>query len=359
MIIDIVKVFIPSTIAFIIGILITPIISHYLYTYKLWKKRSVEKTIDGYAATLSAQIHRDEEKRTPRMGGLVVWISVFLTAAILWSLARLIPIDIFVKLDFLTRNQTWIPLATLVLGGLVGLIDDFFGTLGGAGKGGYIGGGMSLKKRLLVVAVLAFACASWFYFKLDVTSIGLPVIGEVDLGLWFFLLFILVVVATYAGSVIDGIDGLSGGVMASAFAAYAGIAFYQQQINLSAFCAVVVGGILAFLWFNIPPARFYMSETGMMGLTITLAIVAFMTDQLGGGHGLIVLPIIAFPLVLTVLSNIIQVLSKKIRGKKVFLVAPIHHHFEAIGWPSYKVTMRFWIVSIVFAILGMVLGLVG
>jgi len=359
MIIDIVKVFLPSTIAFIIGILITPIISHYLYKYKLWKKKSVEKTIDGYAATISAKLHRDEEKSTPRMGGLVVWISVLLTALVLWLLARIYPVDILVKLDFLSRNQTWIPLATLVIGGLVGLIDDFFGTMGGAGHGGYIGGGMSLSKRLGVVALLSFACASWFYFKLDVTSIGIPVIGEVELGIWFFVLFILVVVATYAGSVIDGIDGLSGGVMASAFAAYAGIAFYQQQINLSAFCAVVVGGILAFLWFNIPPARFYMSETGMMGLTITLAIVAFMTDQLGGGHGLLVLPIIAFPLVLTVLSNIIQILSKKIRGKKVFQVAPLHHHFEAIGWPSYKVTMRYWIVSIVFALLGLVIGLVG
>lgn len=359
MIIDIVKIFLPSTIAFIIGIMITPIISHYLYTYKLWKKKSVEKTIDGKDAIISASLHRDEEKRTPRMGGVIVWISVFLTAILLWSLARILPTDIFVKLDFLSRNQTWIPLATLVLGGLIGLVDDFFGTLGGSGKGGYIGGGMSLKKRLLLVGVIAVACSFWFYYKLGVTSIGIPVLGTLDLGIWFFILFVIVVVATYAGSVIDGIDGLSGGVLASSYAAYAGIAFYQQQINLSAFCAVVIGGILAFLWFNIPPARFYMSETGMMGLTITLAIVAFMTDKLGGGHGLIVLPIIAFPLVLTVLSNIVQVTSKKLRGKKVFLVAPIHHHFEAIGWPAYKVTMRYWVVSVVFALLGMVLGLIG
>ena len=127
----------------------------------------------------------------------------------------------------------------------------------------------------------------------------------------------------------------------------------------TAFCAVIAGSILAFLWFNIPPARFYMSETGMMGLTIALTIVAFMTDSLGGGHGLIVLPVIALPLVLTTLSNIIQITSKKFRGKKVFLVAPIHHHFEAIGWPAYKVVMRYWVVSVVCAILGMSLALIG
>ena len=138
------------------------------------------------------------------------------------------------------------------------------------------------------------------------------------------------------------------------------LSFYQNQINLAAFCAVIVGGILAFLWFNIPPARFYMSETGMMGLTITLGVVAFMTDSLGLGHGVIVLPIIAFPLVVTTLSNIIQLTSKKFRnGKKVFLVAPIHNHFQALGWPATKVVMRFWIIGLVTAILGMVIGLVG
>ena len=143
------------------------------------------------------------------------------------------------------------------------------------------------------------------------------------------------------------------------FAAYGGIAFYQQQIDLAAFCATIAGGILAFLWFNIPPARFYMTETGTMGLTITLTVVAFMTDTLGGGYGLLVLPIIALPLVITVLSNIIQIASKKFRGKKVFLVAPLHHHFEAIGWPSYKVTMRYWVFSLVCAILGISLALIG
>ena len=157
---------------------------------------------------------------------------------------------------------------------------------------------------------------------------------------------------------IDGIDGLAGGIFSTAFMAYAGIAFFQNQINLAAFSATLTGAILAFLWFNIPPARFWMTETGTMGLTLTLAVIAFMTDTSGNGYGVAALPVIAFPLVVTVLSNIIQVASKKLRGKKVFRIAPLHHHFEAIGWPSYKVTMRYWIISIVCAILGMTIALI-
>lgn len=360
MILDIVKVFLPSVLAFIVGILFTPFLTNILYRKQMWKKQSVQKTIDGREATISASLHRDEEKKTPRMGGIVVWFSVFCTAILFWLLARVFGLDSFVKLDFLSRNQTWIPLFTLVFGGFVGWIDDYLGTQGGAGKGSYVGGGLSLKKRLLLVGGLALLCALWFYFKLDVTSVGIPFYGDLNIGLFFIPLFILVVIGIYSGSVIDGIDGLSGGILASCFAAYTGIAFYQNQINLAAFCAVIVGGILAFLWFNIPPARFYMSETGMMGLTITLGVVAFMTDSLGLGHGVIVLPIIAFPLVVTTLSNIIQLTSKKFRnGKKVFLVAPIHNHFQALGWPATKVVMRFWIIGLVTAILGMVVGLVG
>jgi phospho-N-acetylmuramoyl-pentapeptide-transferase len=163
----------------------------------------------------------------------------------------------------------------------------------------------------------------------------------------------------YSGGVIDGVDGLAGGVFAVAFGAYTIIAYSNNQIDLAAFCALIVGSILSFLWFNIPPARFYMSETGSMALTITLTTVALMTDQLGEGVGLIVLPIIALPLVLTVLSVMIQLISKKIRkGKKIFYSTPIHHHFEALGWPSYKVTMRYWIFSVISATLGVILSLI-
>jgi len=292
------------------------------------------------------------------MGGIVIWGSAFITIICFWILAKLFPTsDLLVKLDFLSRDQTWIPLFTLVAGGLTGLIDDFFEV---RGRGDYEAGGFSLQKRLYIVGAIALFVSLWFFFKLDVIALGIPFVDDIAIGWLIIPFFILVTLALYASGVIDGIDGLSGGVFMAIFAAYAGIAFYQHQINLAAFSAMVVGGILAFLWFNIPPARFYMSETGTMGLTITLAVVAFMTDTLGEGHGVFVLPIIALPLTLTVLSDIIQICSKKFRhGKKVFRIAPLHHHFEAVGWPPYKVVMRYWVMSIVFAIIGLIIALIG
>ncbi|MEK7668985.1 MAG: hypothetical protein AAB350_00120 [Patescibacteria group bacterium] len=357
MMIDIVKVFLPAVGAFVLGVLLTPILTNYLYSHQMWKKKSGKTALDGTEAKIFNELHKEKEINTPRMGGVIIWFSAGLMMFLIWALSYLIPTESTIKLDFLSRSQTWVPLATLILGALAGLIDDYLEI-----KGSTNGGGLSLRIRLSIVSIIALACAWWFFIKLDVVSIGLPFGlngGELYLGPIFILLFLGTALFIYAGGVIDGLDGLAGGVFATMFAAYAGIAFYQQQIDLAAFCATVTGGILAFLWFNIPPARFYMSETGTMGLTITLTVVAFMTDRLGEGYGLLVLPVIALPLVITVLSNIIQVISKKIRGKKVFLVAPLHHHFEAIGWPAYKVTMRYWIFSLVCALLGITLALIG
>ena len=355
--IDVIKVFLPSIISFAIGIAITPTVANYLYSHKMWKKKSVPKTLDGREAPISQSLHRDEEKKTPRMGGVIVWISVISATLIIWLVSKIHPTILTDKLDFTSRSQTWIPLGALLFGGLIGLIDDVMSV---TETGDHIAGGLPLKKRLAAVILISGFCAFWFYFKLAVSAVNLPFIGVVALGWLFIPFFIIVTLAIYSGGVIDGLDGLSGGVFATIFTAYGIIALYQNQVDLAAFCTAVVGGILAFLWFNIPPARFYMSETGTMALTITLAIVAFMTDSIAGGFGVIVLPIIAFPLAVSSLSVIIQLTSKKLRnGKKVFLVAPIHHHFEAIGWPSYKVVMRFWIISVICAVVGVTLALIG
>lgn len=355
-VIDIVKVIVPAVLAFFIGLGITPFITHYLYKYKAWKKKAGKVDITGKDTPIFNELHKEKEVGTPRMGGIVVWLSATITIILIWIIAQIFPSEVTVKMDFLSRDQTWIPLVAMLIGSFVGLLDDFLEV---TGKGRYKAGGLPLLQRLSVAGIVALFVALWFYLKLDVSTIGIPFDGDFSLGILFIPFFVLVALAIYASGVIDGIDGLSGGVFASIFIAYAGVAFYQQQINLAAFSATIAGAILAFLWFNIPPARFYMSETGMMGLTFALTVVAFMTDSLGGGHGVLALPIIAFPLVITVLSNVIQVASKKFRGKKVFLIAPIHHHFEAIGWPGYKVTMRYWIISVVFAILGVTFALIG
>ena len=352
---DLMKVFIPAAASFVIGILFAPILTHYLYRFQVWKKESRKTALDGSVAVeflkLRETYHAETETKTPRMGGILIWFTTAFVTLGAWVLARLVPLPETEKLDFLSRSQTWIPLFTLLAGGLMGFGNDLLDIRPGGERG------IQLRTRLLFVALVSLFIGWWFYAKLEIISIGIPLHGQLFLGWWIIPLFMLVTLALYAGGVIDGIDGLSGGVFSTIFMAYAGIAYIQDQINLAAFCATVAGAILAFLWFNIPPARFWMTETGTMALTMTLAVVAFMTDATAGGYGVVALPIIAFLLAITVLSNVIQVASKKIRGKKIFRIAPLHHHFEAIGWPSYKVAMRYWVISIMCAILGMTVAL--
>jgi phospho-N-acetylmuramoyl-pentapeptide-transferase len=351
----ILKVFIPTAIAFFVGMVITPIVTHYLYAYKMWKKKSGKGIGYGGGETpYFDTIHKIKDTNTPRMGGIVIWASVFITVFCIWVLQILFPETFFGTLNFLSRSQTWLPLTALGIGAFVGFVDDYL-VVQGTGK--HFAGGLPLSQRLVVVAMTALFSAWWFYEKLGVSEVTLIGYGPIDLGIFFIPFFILVAISIYASSVIDGIDGLSGGTFMFIFTAYAGIAVFQDQIDLAAFCTTIVGGILAFLWFNIPPARFYMTETGIMALTMALTIVAFMTDTLGGGEGVSVLPIIGFLLVATVASDIIQVASKRLFGRKVFLIAPIHHHFEALGWPAYKVTMRYWILGFVTAIIGMLLAI--
>lgn len=352
MLIDIVKVFTPTALAFTIGILITPLVTHYLYKYKVWKKRPGKTALDGSAAKEFNKIHKSREGKTPRMGGIVIWSSVLITTLALWLLGTVFRDSLFSELNFLSRSQTWIPFGTLIVGSLVGLLNDFYDIA-------HHGEGLRLRMRLLIVTFVATVVGWWFYEKLGISSVGIPFDGTLDIGFLFIPFFILVTLSLYSSGVIDGIDGLSGGIFATVFAAYAGVAFYQQQIDLAAFSATVAGATLAFLWFNIPPARFWMTETGTMGLTMTLAVVAFMSDALGEGIGVFALLIIGLPLVLTSLSDIIQIFSKKFLKRKVFRVAPLHHHFEAIGWPNYKVTMRYWIFGLVSAIIGMAFAISG
>ncbi len=352
---NIIKVFVPATAAFVVGILFAPMLVHYLFKYRVWKKVAGKVALDGKPAVefekLRMTVHAGTETKTPRMGGILIWVSVTFVTVGLWTLAQFVHTPLIEKLDFLSRSQTWIPLFALLSGALMGFLNDLF-DIQPSGEGG-----VRLRTRLLFVTLISLFIGWWFYAKLGVTAIGIPGDGILPLGALVIPLFVLVTLSLYAGGVIDGIDGLAGGVFSTAFMAYAGIAYFQHQIDLAAFSGTLTGAILAFLWFNIPPARFWMTETGTMGLTMTLAVIAFMTDTPGNGYGVAALPIIAFPLVITVLSNIIQVISKKFYGKKVFRIAPLHHHLEAIGWPAYKVTMRYWIISIICAIVGMTIAL--
>ncbi|OGG68414.1 hypothetical protein A3C95_01780 [Candidatus Kaiserbacteria bacterium RIFCSPHIGHO2_02_FULL_56_30] len=348
---DIVKIFIPATLSFALGITLAPLLTHYLYKYQAWKKSPGKTALDGAPATEFGKLRKDAEVRTPRMGGLLIWVTAMLVTLGIWFANEFTAFATIEKLDFLSRSQTWIPLVTLIAGGLIGFVNDLLDLSPGGERG------IPLVTRLFIISLLALFIGWWFYAKLEVVSIGIPLDGELYFGWLIIPLFIALSLGLYAGGVIDGIDGLAGGVFAAIFASYAGIAFFQEQIDLAAFSATLVGAILAFLWFNIPPARFWMTETGTMGLTLTLAVIAFMTDTLGEGYGVAALPLIALPLFATVASNVLQIASKRFRGKKLFRIAPLHHHFEAIGWPPYKVTMRYWVLSAVCAVVGMTIAL--
>ncbi len=347
--VDTIKILVALFATFSVGILCTPILTHYLFKYQMWKKTSVKKTVDGQVATISAQLHNDEARKTPRMGGIVVWGSVLIVTLALTLLGAVFPDSLFEKLAFLSRNQTWIPLAVLIASALVGAIDDY---LVCRESGTYAGGGLSLRVRLGFVAGVGLLVGYWFVMKLGVTSVMIPFVGDIALGYLMIPLVVFMMIAIYSGGIIDGVDGLSGGVFAVIFGSYTIIALSNNQIDLAAFTAAVVGGLLAFLWFNIPPARFFNSETGTMALTTSLVVVAFLTNAIA------VLPIIAFLLVATSASSVLQIASKRLRGgKKVFLVAPLHNHFQALGWPPYKVTMRYWVLAVMFAVVGIIIQL--
>ena len=347
--IDVIKIFALGILGFIFATLLTPILTHFLFKYKFWKKNLREKSIDGKDIPNYRKFYEDTETKKPRAGGLLIWLTP-LALAFLFLLLSKTGIPLFEKINFLSREQTWLPLFALAAGAIIGLADDLLSV---TDLGKYVGVGLRMRHRLLAVFLIGLVGAFWFYFKLDWRTIHVPGNGEIYIGALYILLFALVNMAIHSSTIIDGLDGLSGGTFASIFAAFAIIAFWRGQINLAGFCSAVLGALLSFLWFNIPPARFVMGETGILGLGTALTVVAFLTDSV------FVLPIIAFLLVVESLSAIIQLLSKKYLKKKIFLAAPIHHHFQAKGWPHYKVTMRMWVIGVVVAIIGVAIRMLG
>lgn len=352
---NLIKIFLPTTLTFLIGIAITPRLTSLMYRKKLWKKnaRAAHETITNTDFT---KIHNTEaELSTPRVGGIIIWLAVFICVSLIWILSRVYPSDVTLKLDFLSKNQTLIPLISLLLGSFLGLFDDILQIRGTNDVKGKKDKDILFRYfKIGLIVILGALIGWWFYGKLGMASIAIP-FSSVDLYLGFLFIpfFIFIMVAVFSGGVIDGMDGLAGGVLAIIFAAYAVIAHGQNQIDIAALCGVIAGAILAFLWFNIPPARFYMGETGMMGLLVVLTVIAFLTNTV------LLLPLIALPLVVSSGSSLIQIISYKFFNKRrVFRVAPLHHHFHALGWSREKIVMRYWVVSVISALLGVVLAFI-
>jgi phospho-N-acetylmuramoyl-pentapeptide-transferase len=329
-----------ASLSFMVAFVLTPLWTRYLYKWRLGKQ------IRNEGAPIYQQMH-EKKAGTPTMGGLLIWLTVLILAILFWGLNKLGIDSLIGKMNFLSRGQTFLPLGALVASAIVGLADDLMGVF----KIGSKGGGLKMRHRLIIYTIIAAFGAWWFYSKLDWSVIHIPFVGNFDVGIWYILIFIFILVATsFSVNETDGLDGLAGGTLLTAFGAYGVIAYALGHYDLAAFCGVIIGALLAFLWFNIHPARFFMGDTGAMSLGVTLGIIAMLTNQF------LLLPLIGFILVIESGSVIIQVLSKKLRGKKIFLSAPIHHHLEAKGWPETKVTMRFWIISWVMATLGLIIA---
>lgn len=351
---NVIKVLTLSALSAILTFCLSPFLIKILYKFNFWKKEAREKTITGEKAEIFYSLHKERETKIPRGGGVMIWMSVLIVIFLFYALSFLDRPWWLKKFNFLSRKETWLPLFALVSASIVGLIDDFLVVLN---KGKYTGKGLGFWQRLIIVSLIGLIGGLWFYYKLEWDSIHIPLLFNfpegIDLKIGFLIvpLFIIVTIACWSGGIIDGLDGLAGGVFASIFGAFSIIAFSQGKVDLATFCGAISGALFAFLWYNIPPARFYMGETGVLGLTSTMAVIAFLTDSV------VVLPIISGIMVIEVSSIIFQLLSKKFRKKKIWLSTPIHHHFEAKGWPSYQITMRFWILSIIFAILGVAIRL--
>lgn len=313
---------------------LTPVYTFFAYKYKLWKvPRTVAAT--GEKAPVLAKLHAAKHRRNiPMMAGLVFVVVIAL-------------LTLLFNLD---RAQTWLPLAALLGGGLVGLIDDIINVRG-------LGGGYKGLRPMLkfsMIAAVGLITAWFFYYKLGYTSIHLPWGVDWEIGLWMIPLFAFVVIATgNAVNITDGLDGLAGGLSAIAFGFFGAIALMQGNIGIAGFCFTVVGALLSYTWFNIFPARFFMTDIGSFALGTSLGVVAMLTDTL------FLLPIIGFVFVADTATSLLQIASKKIFHRKIFLSAPVHHHFEAIGWPETKVTMRFWLVGQACGAVGLVIALIG
>jgi len=328
-----------AAIAFIFALAWTPALIHSLDKYRLGKQ------IRFNGAPIFARLHKKKEG-TPTMGGVLVWGTVLFLTLLFWWLGEIGQGTILEKINFLSRGQTLLPLGALVASALVGLGDDLLGVF----KKGHNGGGLKVRHRLLIYTAIAAFGAWWFFWKLDWDLIHIPFVGDFNIGWWYIPVFVFILVATaFSVNETDGLDGLAGGILLVAFGSYAVIAFSQGKMDLAVFCGTIIGALLAFLWFNIHPARFFMGDTGAMSLGITLGIIAMLTNAF------LLLPFIGFILVIESGSVIIQLISKKTRQKKIFLSTPIHHHFEAIGWPETKVTMRFWIIGGIMAAIGLIL----
>ncbi len=334
-----IRIIILIVLAFLAALAGTPFFYKWLEKHKFYKRIRTKTE-----APVFNQFHQKKEG-TLTGGGIIIWVTVLALAGILGTLSFFLD-GFWDYLNFINRAETYLPLAALLIAALLGFLDDYLGVL----KIGTNGGGLKIRFKLIAYSIAGAIGAWWFFFKLDWDVISVPFLGNFEISFWYLPLFIFIIIASaFSANETDGLDGLLGGVTLFAFGALVVVAFVLGRYHLAAFGGVIMGALLAFLWFNIFPARFFMGDTGSMSLGITLGVIAMLTNSV------LLLPFFAIILVAESASVLIQVVSKKFFGKKVFISTPLHHHFEALGWPESQITMRFWIISAVFSALGLVI----
>lgn len=366
-----------------------PLLIKGLNFLQFWKKNDRKQSTDGKDLEVTRQFYEENEKKRiiPRAGGILIWVTTIFLAVVFWLFLKADPSNKLAQfLNFVDRRETFIPIGALFFASLLGLADDILAVLPSGGN--YFAGGLKLTHRLGGVVLISILIGLWFHLKiggtmhtitvpwfdsetatwlkLNLNDIHLPLnwldtflnsfgfTFNLSSGGWLIVpITIFVLLALWSSSMIDGFDGLATGVFIPIYLSFAGLAFATHYYAIATFMMVMVGAMSAYLWFNIPPAKFYMGDTGTLGILLTLGVVAMLIDKI------YVLPIAGLVLLATSASVIIQLSSKKLRhGKKVFLAAPLHHHFEAKGWLRHQVTMRYWLISIMASVLGFAIGLI-
>lgn len=278
---------------------------------------------------------------TPTMGGVLILFPVALLT-LLFNAVKVLGVSVF-------GNSILVPLLVFVAFALIGSVDDWFSLRRIRDRDG-----LSPLAKLILQLVAAFATVFVLRYVLDVPELYLTGLDfEISLGIFYFPIAVIIIVGfSNAVNFTDGLDGLAGLISATAFAAYGAIALIQGQIFLARFCFILVGSIFGFLWFNVHPAQLFMGDTGSLALGATLAVVALMTGQWA------VLPIIGIIPLSELLSVVIQVVFYKItKGRRVFKMTPLHHHFELIGWSETQIVQRFWLIGLVAGLVGVALSL--
>jgi phospho-N-acetylmuramoyl-pentapeptide-transferase len=377
-------------ISFLLAMWLAPVLIKTLNKLEWWKKKIETRASTGEKLQVINALKKKVEgdRNVPRSGGILIWATTLIIALVFYVILKIFPdnqtsVSFSEFLNFVDWRQTFIPIGVLIGGALLGLVDDYLVTR--KDEGNYFAGGLKLSHRAIGVVAMAGFIGWWFHARigdlmhtitlpwwtgrgwqvLDLRTIHLPLdwldsitrsVGfdwQLANGGWLIIpITIVILTMLWSTAIIDGFDGLAAGTLIPVYLSFTGLAYIAGFYNIATLLAVISGALVAYLWHNIPPARFFMGDTGSTPLLLVLGTVAMLIDKL------FVLPITGLILFATMGSALIQVISKKLFGRKVFLAAPLHHHLEAKGWPRAQVTMRYWLISLITSVLGFAFGII-